>query len=318
LDKPLLLVKKNKIGIIANGKMFNVRLPIFSIFDLPELRSKSIVVGFIGARGSGKSVNAAKTVLLSGLLKGKRVWSNMEVAVNACLADKQVSLQTEHFSKLRLKDLDTTYSNGFVYIDEINMEIAEARRAQANVNLESNYFVQQLRKRKLNFVWSAQSEMHVDSRLRWQTDIFVKCTDISKPHGPGELSRLEYYDYSGMVKHKMPASSNAAMFKTSTVLNKPWWWIYDTFKLQGMEDSEEGQVEEMKIDPVQPLILQIVSEVEDLIDNTDVGIRSDDIWRRYQIWDLTMQQKIARALNARGIRRNRQYGKYERVVDYAN
>lgn len=209
-----------------------------AVKNLFGLEHESLVIGLIGPRGSGKSLHAARIAILDHLLKGKRVWSNMEVSIKRYQNGVMKTITTDPLSKLRLKDMDLLYSNGALLIDEVNMEVAEARRSQSKTNLVMNNIVQQLRKRRLDFVWTAQSEMHVDSRLRWQTDIFIKCTNVSRRKGPGELSKLDYYDYSGIIKGKSPDTQKEAHLVTLHQINKPWWHVFYSWQLQGQDDEE--------------------------------------------------------------------------------
>lgn len=296
---PIIIRKEKGLIIIDKGNIFTLKAPLFSLDKFHKLRNKSLVIGYVGARGAGKSVNAARDVAINHMMRGKKVWSNMDIEfVFREPGKNEVLLQTERFSKLKLKDLDEVYTDGCIYVDEINMEMAEARRAMGNENLTTNYIVQQLRKRRLNFIWSAQSEMHVDSRLRWQTDIFIKCIDKSKPNGPGELTELKCYDYSGVLLGKSPNSQKEAEFAKTTILNKPWWNIYNTWQLQGIDDEEETEENEERKEAA-----EIARQMFEYMKLEAPRIEPSKLWKMWKIKDHKMKIYIGEQLRELGVRR---------------
>lgn len=280
-------------------------LPFNSVFKLrnkfPHLRKRPIVVGFVGPRGSGKSVGTSRMVILDHLLEGKKAWSNMDISCYVKNNGHSGELHTKDWQKLELAELDTIYEDGCLIIEEANMTMMEARRAMREENLKFSYILQQLRKRKLDLIWNAQSEMHVDPRLRFQTDIFIKCTDVSllpKHHnvGVGELTLCKYYDFSGIVTGQISVNRGfIEPFWQGVFANKPWWNSFSTWQLQGMEEETEEEVN--------PFI-EITDEIERYILDAGGRVKKDEIWGYFGIEDDLAKMHVGKLLSKKHIRQN--------------
>lgn len=245
-----------KTGLLVHDRLRNKRYPVylagpakvFSIYNYRSLRERSCVIGFFGARGSGKSVGATRTVIIDYMLRQKTVWSNMEIAFNYIANGKSKVFRSNNLDKLDLINLDQEYFDGLIYIDEVNL-LADSRRSMSNANLMMGYVIQQLRKRQLNVIYSAQSPRHVDRRLyEDQTDIGIVCDDfsmISPKYKLGEWSRWAANDLSGVVTGFIDNNNdpNSSVFYRSRECNKPWWNCYSTWQIQevGAGDSEEAE-----------------------------------------------------------------------------
>ena len=66
-----ILPKKNGILIKDGDNIYNIPRPIHSLKSIRNIKNRSIVVGYVGANGSGKSVNAAREIILDYMLHGK-------------------------------------------------------------------------------------------------------------------------------------------------------------------------------------------------------------------------------------------------------
>lgn len=136
--------------------------------------------------------------LIDCMVDGMPCWSNMEIDAKINITDdiasKYVDYGAKHGGNVRFQSLpldkhkflrfDPMYQNGYVFIDEINLEFAESRRSTSNVNLFFMRAGQQLRKHNLSIIYSVIHEMWIDPRLRELTDIFVKCRDTAlSPEG---------------------------------------------------------------------------------------------------------------------------------------
>jgi len=298
LTVPIIIPNGKRMKIISDGKLYNLRFPIFTLRRFKKIRNKSLVIGFIGPRGAGKSVNMARIALTDYLLRSRIVWSNMEVSSRIMTPVGLKTVTTQPLDKLELRDMNTLYSDGCLVIDEVNMEVAEARRSQSGINLVMNNIVQQLRKRRLDFLWSAQSEMHVDSRLRWQTDIFIKCTDISKTNGLGELTQIDMYDYSGVILGKTPGTQQESLFYNTVVKNKPWWNIYNTWQLQGINANEE----EERDFAVPPDVASKIGKLKIIIENSEKErVSKQEVYQLFKATSRYEKQVIGEYLSLSGI-----------------
>jgi hypothetical protein len=148
--------------------------------------------------------------------------------------------------------------SGMMFIDEINMELSEARRSMTNRNLNFNKVIQQLRKKELNLIYTVQHEMWVDDRLRYQTDIFIKCQDVvlkpggmSLPFDFGTMCEWTIFDMSGHLG-KGSYYETQQPFGTLKFYGKHWWHAYDTKERQGLEEEVYGksqQLNQLNIEP---------------------------------------------------------------------
>lgn len=225
---PLIKVEKNGI-IVGNHPLV---APFFSVWNQwPRLCGRSIVIGFIGPRGSCKTTGAVRTLVLDYLLKNRRVWSRLNLGVDLWTPTGAAPLRSIDMG------LDFKFSDcfdGCVFMDEVNEDGADAYRSQSEQALELSYDIQELRKgndgglSKLDFIWTTQSEMLCNPRLRAQTDIIIKCADYSlindKIKDIGAYSKWEIWDYSGIITGK---EISTKMSVSPIVFTKPWW---DAFK----------------------------------------------------------------------------------------
>jgi len=230
----------NKKGIIVKDgeETFLVPHPIFSIKADRHLKKQSIIIGLIGPRGGGKSVGGARLTILDYMMAGYNVWSNMEIGVSVQMNGAVREIRSKSLNKLELGELDAVYNNGLLFVDEVNAYVADSRRSMSEESLAFSYILQQIRKRKLNIIWTAQSEAHCDERLRWQTDIYIVCNDVSvtkRNCGIGELSLWKAYDVHGLVTGQL---NKNPVFYQGIIWNKPWWNSFSTWKLQGADEID--------------------------------------------------------------------------------
>jgi len=315
--KEILIWDKQNL-IIGNGNgnipepTYRIKRP-FSFWKYRNLRNRSIIVGYVGARGSGKSVGAARTVILDYMLRGRKVWSNMEIGFNLISKGQIIPVKSQPLDKLSLVDLDEVYSNGVIYVDEVNL-LVESRRAMSHENLAFSYVLQQLRKRRLSIIWSAQSENHCEERLRFQTDIFILCEDvsISKPNCDiGAYSRWKAHDFSGIVKGRTFPNSDENVFYRGTMWNKPWWNTFDTWQLQ-----EAGAGKSKEQEEVQSEAKRLADEISDYIkDNEIFKISKNEIWKRWKITNHKTQIQVGILLPSYGIFKSEDRRSYIRNED---
>lgn len=287
-----------------DGKSFFTSFPIYSIKNLPNLKNRSIVMGFVGPNGSGKSVNAGRELAVGYMIKGVDVYSNMRIAFNQVLPSGELIIrQTIDIDNMEMRNLDTKYANCAVYYDEVNVSVAEARRSMSDVNLKVMYIVQQKRKRNLDVIWSAVSEMDVDVRLRSRTDIFVKCGDLSlrpgfQHNGVGTFSEMTYYDYGGLVVPNDYGMGEKSVFNRMVVNNRPWWNIYDTYQLQMPDSVNQVEENDELENQADELALKIVSLI---YDSADGKVRLHNLWRNLNVTEHKLKIKVGQKLREYGV-----------------
>lgn len=294
-----LVPNKKGIFIRDGNNTYHVKPPIFSLGNYRNLRKRSLIVGYLGGRGSGKSVGAARTVILDYMLAGKQVWSNMEIGFNLLKNGKRIPMVSKPLDKLSLVELDKVYSNGLIYIDEVNL-LAEARRAMSQENLMFSYILQQLRKRRLTIIWSAQSELHCEDRLRFQTDIFIMCEDISikkKNCGIGELSLWKAHDFSGVVKGRTPRRSDDAIFYQGVQWNKPFWNTYNTWQLQEVRVGTK-----QRENPLDAEAQGMAAKIAEYMRNNGIPkINKDRLWILFKVASHELRTRTGMFLPEHGI-----------------
>jgi len=209
-------------------------------FKVDYLADSEITLGFIGYRGTGKSASVAKIIIEDYLLSGRNAWSNMPISVEVFYKDAHKLFETKPMPKLKLLEGDTEFRNGVMVLDEINMEVAESSRFMSSTNLDFTNQLQQIRKKGLDVIWSAQSWNTVDARVRWQSDYIIMCS-CSKPENKGLYSYWRVMDstgISGKLDFELEMRSHYLLDKVvmeGVAWIRPVWSAYDTRKLQGQE-----------------------------------------------------------------------------------
>jgi len=147
------------------------------------------IIGLVGDRGSGKSLGGANIAIRDFAMNCEPLWSNMDIGlgidVSQPLAEPfgldrgLVVYKSEHIEKQSFLALDGRYEGGCFFFDEFNLEYGESRRSSANVNLMTDRAIQQLRKLQSGLIYTVLNEMYVDTRIRENTDLFIRCSDVA-------------------------------------------------------------------------------------------------------------------------------------------
>lgn len=148
------------------------------------------IYGLIGDRGGGKSIGSALICLLDYMLDGITLRSNMNVACTIVVSDGlatryglpyggDVHFQSKELDKEKFLRFDPEYAGCAVLIEEINVWLADARRAMSSQNLMADDVGQQLRKLKMPLVFNCINEMFVDGRIRDLTDLYIHTQDTA-------------------------------------------------------------------------------------------------------------------------------------------
>jgi len=164
---------------------FNVRA-LIRRFHL----NRDWIIGFIGERGSGKSIGGANVSIRDFMMNDEPCWSNMRMKLSVDVSDEwanrfgiaqggRVLYEAEKLEKQEFLRLDSRYEGGCIFLDEPNIEYGEARRSNTNTNLATDTAVQELRKLQCGLVYAVINEMYVDVRIRENTDIFISCKDVA-------------------------------------------------------------------------------------------------------------------------------------------
>jgi hypothetical protein len=183
----------NEPRVIAPSVEGLVQHAVRALFRRYHL-NRDWIIGLVGERGSGKSLTGANIAIRDFMMNGEPCWSNMNMRLgvkvedeaaqaNGLAAGGEAVYEAEHIDKQAFLALDGRYEGGVLFFDEFNLEYGEARRSVANVNLMTDRAIQQLRKLQCGLVYTVLNEMYVDVRIRENTDMFIKCSDIAyKPN----------------------------------------------------------------------------------------------------------------------------------------
>lgn len=147
------------------------------------------IIGLVGDRGSGKSLGGANIAIRDFAMNNEPLWSNMQIGLGVHMPPSLVNpfdleeglaiYQSEYIDKQDFLRLDSRYEGGCFFFDEFNLEYGEARRSSATVNLLTDRAIQQLRKLQSGLIYTVLNEMYVDTRIRENTDLFIRCFDVA-------------------------------------------------------------------------------------------------------------------------------------------
>ncbi len=201
-----MVTQQTKTALSLEG-IVQYELPPTPVHIQPWL-NRDAIIGLIGDRGDGKSLGAGVIALFDHMVEGETCWANMRIG--ASFSVDASTLAQPKYAKYNLKPgearfsskpldmakllaFDPEYSGGVAVVDEINVAVADARRAMANQNLGFDDVGQQLRKSKMALIYTCIHEMFVDVRIRDITDVFIQSIDTAlTPEG------LERHQHSGM------------------------------------------------------------------------------------------------------------------------
>jgi hypothetical protein len=238
-----------------------VGLKLKPIFRRQHLK-REVIIGLVGLRGDGKSGSGAVIALLDYMLSGSPVWSNMPIQTAIRVDDETaismtngamhkggvVSYVSQTLDKKALLRFDPQYHDGCYFIDEINMEFAEARRAMSNTNLFMDRVAQQLRKYQNSLIYTVINEMFIDSRMRELTDIFIRSEDVAlsveglkNRKQPGIDFKWTIYPMSGYLCGRENSYYITKKPLPPVYLHfEPWRGIYDDKLAQAVGKTKYG------------------------------------------------------------------------------
>jgi len=181
---------EERLAIRQNCLKLLLRSRMEMLLPRPTHLDREIIIGLIGQRGEGKSASGASISLVDFMVDGIPCYSNMAIACKMLIEDDiardagfkrsgVVEYRSRQFNKAALLRKGADFANSLLFIDEINVEFSEARRSMSNTNLFFNRLIQELRHYKISLIFTAISEMHIDSRLRELTDVFIKVEDTA-------------------------------------------------------------------------------------------------------------------------------------------
>ncbi len=287
-------------------KMLHVR----RIFSGDYLGDLDLCIALIGPRGSGKSVGMTGISILDGLLAGKRVVSNLPIAVRVVYRDCQKVFRTESLDAALMLDeneFNENYYDCLICVDEVNTYIADSQRTMTNQALTFSYILQQMRHRRLSFVFTTQSEGWNTNRVRFQTDFYIQCRDAAMFKGKprkediGRHSQWRIHDMSGLqtgeVLQNDSRSYSVPPFAEKEFWNTPFWHAYDTQQMQKREKyvsknrgNGQGEFDEQMI---REKAMKYQAPTGLIIAIRDIGLKrmqKDNLWEMLEITNNRSEQ----------------------------
>ncbi|MDO3651333.1 zonular occludens toxin domain-containing protein [Nocardia mangyaensis] len=129
-----------------------------------ERPPQTMVIGFIGRMGSGKTLNMSKWVTLLGTALDMPIWANYHLR------------GANYFTKFQeLADK----KNIIVAYDEIHVDF-DSRDWDKKTRYQFTQWFTQMRKLGIIFVYATQRHNTLEKRIRENTDYLFWCTKINK------------------------------------------------------------------------------------------------------------------------------------------
>jgi len=202
--------------------------------SVSHLGRRSMVVGAVGPRGSGKTLLLVLLSLID-MARGRQCNSNVKIkGAMRKQGGKVIDVESQDLTFVQLVTMAEELRNATVSIDEINM-LFDAMSFQSTGSKLFNAFMQQIRKRGNALYYTTQNFRWVDNRIRFQTDLLVQCMDMyHTPYGKeaglqrGEVISLITRDLSGWLTGKPYDKDENPQSFHSTMEGKPLWDYYDT------------------------------------------------------------------------------------------
>jgi hypothetical protein len=126
-----------------------------------------MIIGIIGKEGSGKTLLLTYIGYLRKYEKKRKIIANYDVKFRD-YTEQNLKMIVENFKKAGYDKF--RYS---LLLDEVYKYFMDSRRAMSDGNILTSYIYLQLRKWHIEFYWTAQDFMQVDTRLRQITNYYI-------------------------------------------------------------------------------------------------------------------------------------------------
>ena len=302
-------------------KMIRLYIPWFQ-FNIGHLEKISKIIGLIGHRGSCKTASAVYMLIFDYLIRDLPVFSNVDIAVKVRYRDAEKVFTSRPWQGTDMLDIDGDCRGGCVFVDEINLSAAESTRHMASANLAWSNDLQQLRKKQLNVIWTAQGWSTVDNRTRWQTDYVIECQDCFNDHSyrakcPGDKTKWQVYELSGLsgefdlayeLEHRF--LMHYKIGETQMIWLRPISWpAYDTFQAQDADYIRQYKLKQATTDRENKEAILTARHENDqqLVDGiVKDSFYASDFWEQVgAVGDKTRQALLGRMISLAGYKRKR-------------
>lgn len=288
-------------------------------------------IAIVGLPGSGKSVSLGIINLNIFMIHLETCWSNLPTKYTYNISDNiahqyglpsggDVTFESKLLDKYKLIRLSGDYHDGVTSLDEINIEYADAMKANTNVNFYLDQAEQQYRKDRLGLTCTTIDEMWIDPRLRSLIDFFIICKDLAytpealaaKKGEEGAWVRWTIYPMTDYF-NGIPWGKSKTIY-TCTLYAKQFWGIVDSTYKQATGKKYAENIfsgDKVKAGATNKMIAEEYSQwgalYKAMADLRDMGMArcsSDDMWRyTEQFYPDIDHAQIGKQLASMGIKR---------------
>lgn len=294
-------------------KMILMYIPWYC-FNVGHLENISTVLGLIGHRGSCKTASAVYMMIFDYQIRDKSVYSNVEIAVKVRYKDCEKEYHSKPWTGTDMLALEGDTRGGVVFVDEINLSAASSQKRMSNANYEWNNELQQLRKKQLNVIWTAQSWKTVDDLTRWQSDWVIETQDCFNDHSykakcPGDKAKWSIFELSGLsgqfdlayeLEHRW--LMHYKIGETMMVWLRPIaWYAYDTYQAQSADYFQKYKIRQAEIDFEQKQVLLEARQktaqgiIEQILEQNLPQFFADTLWEGVEA-DQALKTKVGMLL----------------------
>jgi len=278
------------------SKMIRLYIPWYC-FNVGHLENISTVLGLIGHRGSCKTASAVYMMIFDYLIRGKPVYSNVEIAVRVRYRDCEKDFHSQPWTGSDMLSIEGDTRGGVVFVDEINLAAAGSAKRMSNANLDWNNELQQLRKKQLNVIWTAQSWKTVDDLTRWQSDWVIETQDCFNDRSykaicPGDKVKWTVFELSGLsgqfdlayeLEHRFLLHYKIG--DTRMIWLRPVSWpVYDTYQAQSADYFQKYKLRHAELEYEQKQVLLEVRQrtAQNIVDQVKAlgwdTFYADELW----------------------------------------
>lgn len=304
-------------------------LPLFRVQHL----NRPVLIGLIGDIGGGKSLGGGTIALLDYMLQGEPCWANMQLKATFEVDDETAgkyglkggpsTFEAKLLDKNKFLRFDPEYRNGVFFTHEFNIWLADSRRSQSNINLETDDLGQELRKLNSAWVYDCLHEMFVDVRIRDATDFFIYTSDTALTSLGMARKQPQGHEFKWMIyamTQKGAAILRTEKYKESGkplgpfyVKGKQLWGLIDTDKRERREkyktqigsasvDIELGKSPEMVA--AESKWGWLYEKIKDLHDEGYEEIHDEELWEYLQLKERGFStREVGKQLSITGIRK---------------
>lgn len=178
-----------------------------------------MIIGFVGFRGSGKTLLMVFFAYLL-YLSGKKIFSNIKLF-----------FPYEEINPMDIVTLSPKLENAVILLDEIHM-LADSRVSGGKQNRYISYFALQSRHRNCDILYTTQQDKQAEKRIRETCDLKVICENMhidSDKDGHNDIFRIVIQD----------RRNHPYRITEREIYGKPVFDLYDTHQIVNPFDMKE-------------------------------------------------------------------------------